>query len=224
MGGPGNPFRDPRHTSVSSDRPMLHRIWLRNSRVRGSFGSLKNTAARSMLDDNTSVGKINMIRNLTRKAHFVRDKNTGHSFLGKFPDRDQHFLDRLRVERRGDFVEKHHIGVHRQRAGDRDRCRWPPDSPRDRRRFLFGQPHLSSADARARASPLRLDPALSTWIGAISCSPAPSGAETDCTAEKPYRSFCGKRACPGRGVTSCPSTWIEPLIDRDECIDAAQNG
>ena len=32
----------------------------------------------------------------------------------------QHLVDHLRVERRGRLVEEHHLGLHRQRAGDRD--------------------------------------------------------------------------------------------------------
>ena len=35
-------------------------------------------------------------------------------------DRYQHLLDGFRVERGGDLVEQHHVGVHRQRTRDRD--------------------------------------------------------------------------------------------------------
>ena len=39
---------------------------------------------------------------------------------GQVGHRGQHALDQLGVQRRGGLVEEHHLGLHRQRPGDRD--------------------------------------------------------------------------------------------------------
>ena len=39
---------------------------------------------------------------------------------GEVAHHDQHLADELRVERRRDLVEQHHVRLHHQRAGDRD--------------------------------------------------------------------------------------------------------
>ena len=40
--------------------------------------------------------------------------------LGEVDHHVEHLLDHLRVERGGRLVEEHHLGVHRERPGDRD--------------------------------------------------------------------------------------------------------
>ena len=49
-----------------------------------------------------------------RKAHFVGDEYAGHAVFRQVLDRQQHFVDRFRIERSGDLVEQHDIRVHRQ--------------------------------------------------------------------------------------------------------------
>ncbi len=44
------------------------------------------------------------------------DDQQRHTFSGQALDDFQHFLDHFRVERGGDFIEQHDLGVHAQRA------------------------------------------------------------------------------------------------------------
>ena len=60
-----------------------------------------------------------MIRDVAREAHLVRDDDHRATFLGKLLHHLEHFAHEFGVERRGRFVEQHHIGVHGERAGDR---------------------------------------------------------------------------------------------------------
>ena len=46
------------------------------------------------------------------------DHDHGATFLGQALDHFQHFAHQLRVEGRGRFVKQHHLGLHRQGAGD----------------------------------------------------------------------------------------------------------
>lgn len=48
------------------------------------------------------------------------DDQQCHAVPGQALDHLQHFLDHLRVQRRGDLVEQHHLGVHAQRTDDGD--------------------------------------------------------------------------------------------------------
>src|SRR5919112_2055346 len=54
------------------------------------------------------------------EAHLVGDDDHGHAVAGERGHHVEDLVDHLRVERRGGLVEEHHLGVHRQRAGDGD--------------------------------------------------------------------------------------------------------
>ena len=49
----------------------------------------------------------------------MRHTQHGHAALGELDHHVQHFLDHLRVQRRGRLVEQHDVGRHAQRTGDR---------------------------------------------------------------------------------------------------------
>ena len=57
---------------------------------------------------------------LPGEAHLVGDHDHGHALVGQLLHDVQHLADQLRVERRGRLVEEHQLGLHGQRAGDRD--------------------------------------------------------------------------------------------------------
>jgi len=49
----------------------------------------------------------------------VRHAQQRHALAGEVDDHVQHFLDHLRIERRGRLVEQHDAGLQAQRARDR---------------------------------------------------------------------------------------------------------
>ena len=48
----------------------------------------------------------------------MRDQNHGHAVAGELLDSLQDFASELGIERRGDLVEQHDLGLHRQRTGN----------------------------------------------------------------------------------------------------------
>ena len=81
---------------------------------------LEGEGRRAVLDDDASVGKVDVVGDLAGETHLMGDQDAGHSVLRQVADGHQHLLHRLRVEGRGHFVEQHDVRVHGQRAGDRD--------------------------------------------------------------------------------------------------------
>ena len=59
-----------------------------------------------------------MVGHLAGEAHFVRHHHHGAAFLGQGAHDAQHLGHQLGVQGAGRFVEQHHLGLHRQRAGD----------------------------------------------------------------------------------------------------------
>src|SRR5450830_763020 len=60
------------------------------------------------------------MRDLAREAHLVRDAHHGHAFLRQLDHDVEHFIDHLRIERRGRLVEQHRDRVHAQGTCNRD--------------------------------------------------------------------------------------------------------
>src|SRR5690606_23161615 len=54
------------------------------------------------------------------EAHLVRHADHGHARFRQFDHHVEHFFDHLRIERRRRLVEQHHLGIHAERACDRD--------------------------------------------------------------------------------------------------------
>src|SRR5580704_12962740 len=80
----------------------------------------KEVGGRAMLDHDAAVSEIDLVGKLAGKAHFVGDDHAGHALLGEVADGEENVLDRFRVERRGDLVEQHDIGLHGEAARDGD--------------------------------------------------------------------------------------------------------
>ena len=93
--------------------------WLRKSRVRSVVG-----ASKIWRGGPCSTIRPRRTRRPSRRrgarSHLVGDDDHRHAFVGERLHHAQHFADRLRIERRRRLVEQHHVGLHRQRAGDRD--------------------------------------------------------------------------------------------------------
>ena len=62
------------------------------------------------------------MRSATSRAKpvFVGYAEHGHAGGGQLAHGVEHFLDHLRVERRGRLVEQHDLRLHGERAGDGD--------------------------------------------------------------------------------------------------------
>ncbi|ADD76448.1 Hypothetical Protein PANA_1281 [Pantoea ananatis LMG 20103] len=54
------------------------------------------------------------------KADFMGDDDHRHAFFSQILHHLQDFMTEFRVQRRGRLIEKHHLGLNRQRAGNRD--------------------------------------------------------------------------------------------------------
>ncbi len=87
--------------------------------MRSSRGESRTWSGRALLDDDAVVHEHDPARNIAREADLVRHDDHRHPLGGELAHHVEHLLDQLRVERRGDLVEEHHMRVHRQRPGDR---------------------------------------------------------------------------------------------------------
>src|SRR5581483_1138974 len=74
---------------------------------------------RPALDDLAAVHQQDRVGDGAGEPHLVGDAEHGHAVARQLDHHVEHFLDHLRVERRGRLVEQHDLGLHAQRAGDR---------------------------------------------------------------------------------------------------------
>ena len=88
------------------------------------------------------IREIDVVGDLARKSHFVRDEDRRHALLDQLADRHQHFLARLRVERRRHLVEQHHLRPHRKRARNRHSLLLAAGELARIALFLAGETHL----------------------------------------------------------------------------------
>jgi len=65
-----------------------------------------------MFYNDTAVCEVNVVGDFTRKAHFMCYEHAGHAFLSKFADRNKDFLHRFWIERSGNLIEQHNLGLH----------------------------------------------------------------------------------------------------------------
>src|SRR5688572_11263820 len=75
---------------------------------------------RVLLDDLAEIHEDDAVGDGAGEAHLVRDAQHGHAGARQLDHHLQHFLDHFRIERGGRLVEQHDLGVHAQRARDRD--------------------------------------------------------------------------------------------------------
>ena len=95
-------------------------IWSRNILARSDVGWLKNSSGLPCSRILPWSMKINAVRNLSREAHLMGHAEHGHPLFRELFHRLQHFLDHLRIERRGRLIEQHDLRPHAERASDCD--------------------------------------------------------------------------------------------------------
>ena len=93
---------------------------VRNVWVRGSRRGVEDLLGRAGLDDAAGVEEAHRFGDLAGEAHLVGGDHHRHAARPKVANDVEDLADELGVERRGDLVEQHHVGVHRQRPGDGD--------------------------------------------------------------------------------------------------------
>ena len=75
---------------------------------------------RARFDDLALIQEHHPVGHLLGEAHLVGRHQHGHAFAGDLFHHLQDLAAQFRVERRGRLVEQHDLGVHGERAGDRD--------------------------------------------------------------------------------------------------------
>ena len=105
--------------SSSSESCELQRP-AQEPRVRSSRGLVEHLRRAALLDDPALVHEDDAVADLAGELHLVRDDEHRHPLAREVAHDDEHLADELRVERRRDLVEEHHVRLHHQRARDRD--------------------------------------------------------------------------------------------------------
>ena len=87
--------------------------------VRSDCGLSKNSSG--SFCSTISPRSMKITRSATVRAKPISwvTHDHGHALVGELDHDVEHFLDHLRIERRGRLVEQHDLGLHAQRAGDR---------------------------------------------------------------------------------------------------------
>ena len=88
--------------------------------MRSCRGEPRTLGRRAGLDDHALVHEHDLVGDLAREAHLVRDHDHRHAVARQLAHRVEHVADELGVERRGRLVEQHQLRLHGERAGDRD--------------------------------------------------------------------------------------------------------
>ena len=92
----------------------------------------------------------------------MSDDDHGAPFLGQTADGGKHLADQFRIQRRGRLVEQDHVGLHRERAGNRHALLLTAGEAPGIRIFLALQPDLG------QQCPAALD-----GLAEVPSSPAP---------------------------------------------------
>ena len=85
----------------------------------GVAGRRKSCSGWTVFVHPAFVHEHQRVTDLAGKAHFMRHHDQRHAFRRQLAHHGQHFVDQLRVQRRGDLVAQQHLGRHRQRTGNR---------------------------------------------------------------------------------------------------------
>ena len=64
--------------------------------------------------------EAHLVGDIAREPHLMGGDHHGHASGGEFADHVEDLGDQHGVERARDLVEQHDVGLHRQRAHDRD--------------------------------------------------------------------------------------------------------
>ena len=125
-------------------------IRCRNCCVRGSRGAEKICSGGPCSRIDALVEEADAVGDVAREAHLVRGDHHRHPAGGELADHLEHLGDELRVERARHLVEQHQLGLHRERAHDRDALLLAAREPVGVLVALVGEAEAARA-ARARA-------------------------------------------------------------------------
>src|ERR1700730_11268578 len=116
---------------------------------RAGYGRrLEDLLWSSLFDDGAAVHDDDPITDTPGEAHFMRDHDHSHAFVGQFLHYVENLADRLRIERRRRLVEQHDLRLHRQRACYSDALLLSPRQLRGIARRLVRQPDFGEQATR----------------------------------------------------------------------------
>ncbi len=128
-------------TFVASESAAAgHSTASRKARVSALPGRADQLGRRPLLEDPALVEERHPVGHLAREAHLVGHHHHRHVQLGgQRLHHRQHLAGELGVQRRRGLVEQHHVGLHAERAGDRDALLLAPGQPDRVLACLVGQ-------------------------------------------------------------------------------------
>ena len=74
---------------------------------------------RRLLDDMTVIQEDDPVGDGSREGHLMRDDQHGQPLLRELEHNVEHLANHLRVQRRGDLIEEHHLRMHLKGPHDR---------------------------------------------------------------------------------------------------------
>lgn len=81
----------------------------------------------SLFLDSPLMQEHDPVRDLTRKAHFVRDEKHGTTLVNQAADDTEYLTHQLRIERGRWLIEEHDFRLHGKRSGNGRPLLLPPD-------------------------------------------------------------------------------------------------
>ncbi|BDZ54876.1 hypothetical protein GCM10025870_19490 [Agromyces marinus] len=112
------------------------------------MGVVEEVVGVAVFDDSAFVHEHDLVGDFAGEAHLVGDDEHGHAALGEAGHEVEHALDQFRVQGAGGLVEEHHLGLHREGAGDRDALLLPAGQVSGPVVGAVGQAHLGEAFVR----------------------------------------------------------------------------
>ena len=178
--------------------------------MRGSRGAEKICSGGPCSRIDALVEEADPVGDVAREAHLVRRDHHRHPAGGELADHLEHLGDELGVERARHLVEQHQLGLHRERAHDRDALLLAARQPVGVLVALVGEPEAARAARRARASAsARPSPSAARGASVTLRSTLMCGKRLNAWKTIPIRRRTAFTSTPGR-VISSPSTTIRP--------------
>ena len=168
------------HASKHRSRSRLYNrpastIRCRNCCVRSSRGALKICCGGPSSRIDARVQEADPVRDVAREAHLVRRDHHRHPAGGELADHVEHLGHELGVEGARHLVEQQQLGLHRERAHDRDALLLPAGEPVGVLVSLVGEAEALRAARspgrrpRARGCPSALRGASVTFSSTVMC-------------------------------------------------------
>src|SRR6516162_6361639 len=101
-----------------------------------------------MLDDHTAVREVDAIGDLAGKTHLVGHDDARHAITRQLADSGEDLLHGFGIERGGNLVEQHDVGLHGEATSNRHALLLPSGKLTGIEFFLAFQAHLAHQRAR----------------------------------------------------------------------------